>query len=93
MGVFYRLSDPNAPKDIIKHLGYGKNDSPLGMVLDKNFEIYIDLKEEGITSPSIIYSPGDIFSFMRNLSRKINREYSSNSVFSHHLVLDQLYVT
>jgi len=42
------------------------------MVLDKNFEIYIDLKEEGITSPSIIYSPGDIFSFMRNLSRKIN---------------------
>jgi hypothetical protein len=25
----YRLSDPSAPKDVIKHLGYGRDSAPL----------------------------------------------------------------
>ncbi|MCE3233617.1 MAG: hypothetical protein K0R98_1874 [Rickettsiaceae bacterium] len=83
-GGFYRLSDPNAPKDVIKHLGYGKADSPLGMVLEKNFELFVDLKNEGITIPRAIYAPGHFFSFIRNLSKQNSptHSYSTNRVLS-----------
>lgn len=81
-GGHYSLLDLDAPKDVLKHLGYGKHDSPLGMVLEKCFEIFTDLKIEGITIPSLVYSPGDFISFMKNLSRKSNRTYSSNSIFA-----------
>lgn len=79
---FYRLSDPNAPKEVIKHLGYGKNSAPLAMLLDKNLELFIDLKDEEITIPRVIYTPGSFFPFARILSRKSSRTYAPNNVLT-----------
>lgn len=81
-GKYYRLSDANAPEDVIKHLGYGKDSSPFGMVLEKNFEFFIDLKSQGISLPWSIYAPGSFFSFSRNLSRTSQRNYAPNSILT-----------
>ncbi|OGT37191.1 MAG: hypothetical protein A3F12_04200 [Gammaproteobacteria bacterium RIFCSPHIGHO2_12_FULL_38_14] len=81
-GGYYRISDPNAPKDIIKYLGYSKDYTPLGMVLEKEIECFIDLKNEGITIPRWVYKPGKIFPFSRFLGKKTNRIYSPNDLLS-----------
>src|SRR3990167_9221569 len=81
-GGFYRLSDPSAPNDVIKNLGYGKNHSPMGMVLDKNIEWFIDLKDSKISIPWLIHTPGKIFSFARNLSRMSDRIYAPNGMLT-----------
>lgn len=77
-----RLTDQNLAKDIIKHLGYGRSGAPFGMVLEKELEFFIDLKNENITIPSAVYGPGKFFSFGRNFSKKNNRAYAPNSVIT-----------
>lgn len=77
-----RLTDPNLSKDIIKNLGYGKTGSPFGMVLEKELEFFIDLKNENITMPLAIYGPGKFFSFGRNFNKKNKRVYAPNSVIT-----------
>src|SRR5438105_280861 len=47
-GGYYRLTDNLVSKDVLKHLGYSKNYTPLAMVLEKQIECYIDLKHQGI---------------------------------------------
>lgn len=81
-GGSYRLSDPKAPKEVIEHLGYGINSSPLGMVLDKELEFFLDLKCLGVTIPSQIYSPGSFFAISRILSKKKSRIYAPNGILS-----------
>jgi hypothetical protein len=81
-GSYYRLNDPNAPKNIIKNLGYGAKHAPLGMVLEKNFEFYIDLKDEKLTLPQMVYSPGSFLSLSRNLQNTVVRAFISNKVSS-----------
>ncbi len=81
-GSFYRLTDPNAPKEIVKQLGYGKDSAPLAMLLEKNLELFIDLKEEKLSIPKAIYTPGAIFPFARILSRKSPRVYAPNGVLT-----------
>ncbi len=62
-GRLYRLTDHDAPKEVVKDLGYSNNALPLGMVLKKNIEQFIDLKHKQISIPWVIHKPGDIFSF------------------------------
>lgn len=81
-GGYYRLLDDNTPKDIADNLGYGKNSSPLGMVLEKELELFIDLPHEGITIPWLIYKPGKIFPFSRILSKNKSRVYAPNGLLS-----------
>jgi hypothetical protein len=81
-GGYYRLSGPNAPKDVIKHLGYGKDSAPLAMLLSKRFESFIDLKQERISIPRTIYTPGAVIPFTRILSRKKKRTYSVNGILT-----------
>ena len=81
-GGNYRLSDANAPKDIIKNLGYGQNSSPLGMLLEKSLEYYIDLKKLNIAIPWQIYSPGSFFPLARFLKNKSGRTYSPNGLLT-----------
>ncbi len=81
-GKYYKLSDSDAPKDIVSHLGYGIQDSPLGMVLEKSFEQFIDFPDENVTIPWAIYKPGSFFSFRRNLSRLSSRVYAPNGVLT-----------
>lgn len=81
-GISYRLSDPGVPKDVIQHLGYGIKSSPLGMVLDKELEFFLDLKCLGITIPQRIYTPGSFFAISRILSKKKSRIYAPNGMLS-----------
>jgi len=81
-GGYDLLSNPNLSKDIIKHLGYGMDSAPLGMVLEKQLEFFVDLRNEGITIPLLIYSAGMFFPFSRVLSRKNARIYSANAILS-----------
>lgn len=81
-GGYYRLSDPDAPKDVLKDLSYGANSAPLGMVLEKEIEYFIDLPDEGITIPRLIYSPGKFFPLTRVLSKTKDRNYAPNGVLT-----------
>ncbi len=69
-GSYYRLNSPDAPKDIIKHLGYGKDSSPLGLILDKTIEFFVDAPERKVTIPKKIVRPGEFLNFSRILSIK-----------------------
>lgn len=81
-GGYFRISDNDAPKDIVKHLGYSVDHTPLGMVLEKELECFIDLKKENITLPWLIYKPGAIFPFSRILNKKSNHNYTPNGLLS-----------
>jgi hypothetical protein len=81
-GGYYRLNDINVPKDVSKHLGYSRNGAPLALLLNKNLELFIDLKDEGITIPRILYTPGSFFPFARILSGKSDRTYAPNGVLT-----------
>ncbi len=81
-GGYYRLSDCNTPKDVIKNLGYGQNSAPLSLLLEKTLEYYIDLKQINVTIPWQIYSPGSFFPLARFLKSKSNRIYSPNGLLT-----------
>ncbi|MBX3708978.1 MAG: hypothetical protein KIT56_01225 [Gammaproteobacteria bacterium] len=81
-GRYYRLSDPAVPKEIIKHLGYGIGGSPMGMVLEKQLEYFIDFKHKGITIPWLIYSPGHFFPFSTILGCDSDPIYAPNGLLT-----------
>jgi hypothetical protein len=81
-GSYYRISDSDAPKDIVKHLGYSKDYTPLSMILEKDMECFIDLKDEKITIPWCVFTPGKIFPFARILNKKNDRVYAPNGLLS-----------
>ncbi|VVC75193.1 hypothetical protein AQUSIP_04800 [Aquicella siphonis] len=79
---YYRLSDPQAPADIVKHLGYGMGGSPMGMVLEKQLEYFIDLRHKKITIPWLVYSPGHFFPFSTLLGCESDRIYAPNGLLT-----------
>lgn len=81
-GNLYRLSDSHVPKEIIQHLGYGLGGSPMGMVLEKQLEYFIDLKHKGITIPWLIYSPGQFFPYSTILGCQSNDVYAPNGLLT-----------
>lgn len=80
--TYYRVTDKDAPKEVVTDLGYSARGTPLGMVLDKTVECFIDLKYEGITIPWLIYEPGSIFPFELILNRKKKQVYAPNGLLS-----------
>ncbi|EKD71601.1 MAG: hypothetical protein ACD_46C00148G0001, partial [uncultured bacterium] len=81
-GVFRRLTDPAMSSDLIQDLGYGKDGLPLGMVLDKHLEYYIDLPQCSMTIPWLVYGPGSLFPYTSILDMKSNRNYSPNGLLN-----------
>jgi len=81
-GNFYRLSDPQVPREILKHLSYGLGGSPMGMVLEKQLEYFIDLKHKGITIPWLVYSPGQLFPYSTILGSHSDHVYSPNGLLT-----------
>lgn len=81
-GNCYKLSDPDAPEDVIKHLGYGKDSAPFCMLLEKTMEWFIDKKIEQMSIPWTISLPGYFFPLSRILSKKSARVYTPNGVLS-----------
>ncbi len=69
-GGYFRISDADAPKDVVTDLGYSKNNTPFAMVLEKQIECFIDLKKEQIVIPHFVYKPGKIFPYTRILNRR-----------------------
>jgi hypothetical protein len=79
-GGSYRLLDSEAPKEIMQHLGYGKDSAPFTMVLEKNLEFYVDLKTKKMTMPRSIHAPGSFFPMTRILSLKNPHHYGISSL-------------
>lgn len=79
-GGVYRLNENEAPKDILKHLGYGIGGSPFGMILEKNFEYYIDLKHRSLIKPWFIGKPGTFFPIGRLFRNRKIKSYSPNGI-------------
>lgn len=71
---FHRLTSPNLPEQIAKDLGYGKDSAPLGMVLNKAIEFYVDLPNKTLTLPIRIAYPGEFYNFSRILSIPSNKK-------------------
>lgn len=71
-GSLHRLNTPELPKDIIKHLGYGKDSSPLGLVLEKTIEFFVDAAHRKVTIPKKMVKPGEFINFSRILSLNKN---------------------
>ncbi|HBD7410320.1 TPA: hypothetical protein KKX58_001641, partial [Legionella pneumophila] len=69
-GSYYRLNSPDAPEEIIKHLGYGKDSSPLGLILDKTIEFFVDAPDRKVTIPKKVVKSGEFINFSRVLSIK-----------------------
>jgi hypothetical protein len=81
-GGNYRLSDQNVPKDVIINLGYGNDSSPLGMLLEKKLEYFIDLNKLDITIPLQVLSPGAFFPLARFFQNKSSRTYTPNGLLT-----------
>lgn len=81
-GGYYRITDLNVPQDIVKHLGYSANGTPLGMILEKELECFIDLKNEQITIPWLVFKPGDIFPLSTILNKRKSHVYTPNGLLS-----------
>lgn len=79
-GEYIRLNDSNVPNYILSDLGYGKDNSPIGMIFDKKMEIYIDLPEKKMVFPFLINSPGDFFNLNHVLDIGQNINYAPNGL-------------
>lgn len=79
-GGYIRLNDPKVPDHILQDLGYGKNNSPIGMVLNKKIELFIDLPEKKAILPFMLQSPGDFFSYNHILDFGQSINYAPNGL-------------
>lgn len=77
-GSHIKLSDSNVDKEIYKDLSYGVNSSPLGMILDKYIEYFIEFDDQ--VFPYQIHGPGTIFNKGILLKDKNERNYSPNGI-------------
>lgn len=77
----YRLTKNEAPKEVFKYLGYGSDSAPFTMVLEKTSEMFTDIKDQQVTSPRIVYQPGDFFPLSRFFTTH-QRRYSPNAILT-----------
>lgn len=77
-----RLNDSTIPSEINAHLGYGKHSSPMGMILNKHFEWYVDLPHKNMILPILVQMPGDFFSYTRVMDMHSQFNYSPMGVLS-----------
>jgi hypothetical protein len=77
--ILQRANSNDIDSEIKKHLGYGADSLPFGMVLDKQLEYYIARQSEHLTIPWKLCYPGDFFPLARVLSRK-SRLYAPNGI-------------
>ena len=68
--------------DVNSDLGYGRNSWPMGIVLEKNIEAFIDFKDGNSTIPWMIYKPGTIFPYAKLLSEQNPRNYAPNNILT-----------
>lgn len=82
-GSSIRLSDPSVPNEIKKNLWYGLDTSPLSLLLEKEIEFFLDLKDRKITVPWVIIKEGTFLSTRRALKRHApNRKYVPTNILT-----------
>ena len=79
-GGYYRLTSDNAPENIKEDLGYGASTSPLGLLLEKKIEFFVDIPHRNITIPNGILSPGGFYNTSIVLSKFKNTPYNPNGI-------------
>ena len=79
-GEYLRLNDPKIPNNLLRDLGYGKNNSPIGLLVNKKIELYIDLPEKKMILPFMVLSPGDFFSYNHILDIGQSINYAPNAI-------------
>lgn len=79
-GKICKLSDKSILDAAQKHLNYGNGALPMGIVLEKQLEYFIDLQQEGIIIPWLVYKPGSFFPFSTIFEKKSQYCYSPNDV-------------
>lgn len=77
-GGFIKLSDLNLDKRLIQDLGYGMSSSPLGIILDKYIEYFIEFDEQ--VFPYQVAGPGTIFNKNILLKKGKSRNYTPNGI-------------
>ncbi|QDP73712.1 hypothetical protein FOG18_13720 (plasmid) [Legionella israelensis] len=77
-GEIAKLSEPGIDKNLSKDLGYGMHSSPLGIILDKFIEYFIEFDEQSF--PYLISGPGTIFNKGILLTKNGHRNYSPNGI-------------
>ncbi|MFZ2315408.1 MAG: hypothetical protein WAW86_07105 [Gammaproteobacteria bacterium] len=81
-GGYYSLTDPAVPKELLRDIGYGVGGSPMGMVLEKQLEYFIDFKHKKVTIPWLIYSPGNFFPISTILGAQGAEVYAPNGLLT-----------
>ena len=79
-GGYYRLTSENAPENIKNNLGYGASTSPLGLLLEKKIEFFVDINHRNITIPNAILSPGGFYNTSIVLSKFKKVPYNPNGI-------------
>lgn len=77
-GSYTKLSDARVDNKIVTDLGYGMHSSPLGIVLDKFIEYFIEFDDQ--VFPYYISGPGSIFNTGMIVKSKNTRNYSPNGI-------------
>ena len=77
-GEKIRLSDQHIDPKIKRELGYGSLSSPLGIILDKSLEYFIEFDDQ--VFPYQVDTPGTIFNKGILLNKKKGRNYSPNGI-------------
>lgn len=81
-GGLCRLMSPETSCQLRDDLGYGCHSAPLSMVVEKNFEWFIDTDSIPFFVPWRIYGPGSFFPVSQIMRPKSGRKYSSNGLFT-----------
>ena len=58
-----RINSFTSNQDLLNDLSYGQSTMPMGMVLSKTLEYYIDLPRINMIIPWLIYKPGSFFPY------------------------------
>lgn len=77
----YRLTSNNLNHVIMDELGYGANSSPLGIILEKQIEYYIDVPKLNLTLPRIVRGPGCLFP-MSFVYKNNHRNYTPSGILN-----------
>lgn len=77
-GYLCKLTDPDLPKEINDDLGYGKDTSPLGMILEHEIEYFIDIDDN--IFPYSVAGPGFIFNKSILLNKQSPHNYAPNGI-------------
>ncbi|MDF2529803.1 MAG: hypothetical protein K0Q57_683 [Gammaproteobacteria bacterium] len=81
-GKRHSLFDQDAPKEVVKEIGYNYGSNPAVIVLEHTVELFVSVGESLV--PSYLFYPGDVFGFTLMLKQKpqdLDRSRPSASIW------------